>query len=74
MGWIRRPESEWSCKMKLYLLENVQKGLRVKGAKVLAADMLTEEDILGIRRKFIILGSRGIAKSKKPITHHTCPL
>jgi hypothetical protein len=58
----------------LYLLENVQKGLGVKGAKVLAADMLTEEDILGIRRKFIILGSRGKAKSQKPITQHTGPL
>ncbi len=33
--------------------------LKIKGAKMLVADALTEEDILGIRRKLIVLGSRG---------------
>jgi hypothetical protein len=40
------------------LLEEAQKGLKVKGIKMLAADMLTE-DILGIMRQLILLGSKG---------------
>jgi hypothetical protein len=35
------------------------KGLMVKGAKMLAADSLMEEDFLGVKRKLTTLGSRG---------------
>jgi hypothetical protein len=35
-----------------------RKGLKSKGGKMLAADVLTEEDILGIKQKLIIPGSR----------------
>jgi hypothetical protein len=27
MGWIRRPESEWSCKMKFVTTEEMQKDM-----------------------------------------------
>jgi hypothetical protein len=43
---------------ELYLLELVQKGMKVAGAKMLAADVLTEEDILVKRCKLITIGSR----------------
>jgi hypothetical protein len=32
-----------------------QKGMKVAGAKMLAADILTEEDLLGRRRKLITI-------------------
>ncbi len=44
---------------ELYLLENAQKGLKVQGAMMLAADVLTKEYILGVKRKLVTLGSRG---------------
>jgi hypothetical protein len=44
---------------ELNLLEKAQKGLKVKGAKMLAADVLTKEYILGVKRKLVTLGSRG---------------
>ncbi len=37
----------------MYLLELAQKGMKVAGAKMLAADVLIEEDILGKRCKLI---------------------
>jgi hypothetical protein len=45
---------------EFYLLEEAQKGLKVKGTKMLTADMLTE-DILGIMRQLILLGSKGFS-------------
>jgi hypothetical protein len=38
-----------SSEALLSVLEKPQKGLKVKGAKMLAADVPTEEDILGIK-------------------------
>jgi hypothetical protein len=43
----------------LYLLEEAQKGLKVKGARMLAAAVLTEEDVLGIKQKLMVLDSIG---------------
>jgi hypothetical protein len=39
--------------------ERPKNGFKVRGAKMLAADVLTEEDIMGIKWKLIRLGSRG---------------
>ncbi len=43
----------------LYLLEWAQKGMKIYGARMLATDVVTEEDINGSRRKLIVVGSRG---------------
>jgi hypothetical protein len=43
----------------LHLLEEAQKGLKVKGARMLAADVLTEEDVIGIKQKLMVLDSIG---------------
>ncbi len=42
----------------MYLLELAQKGMGISGAKMLAMDVLTEEDVLGQKRKLITVGSR----------------
>ncbi len=43
---------------ELYLLELAQKGMGISGAKMLATNVVTEEDMLGQRRKLITVGSR----------------
>jgi hypothetical protein len=43
---------------EMYLLALAQKGMKVVGEKMLAVDVLTEEDVLGRRRKLITVGSR----------------
>jgi hypothetical protein len=50
---------------EVYLLENHKKGLRVKRVKILAIDVLSEEDVLGIKFNLIILGSRGSSQIPK---------
>jgi hypothetical protein len=45
---------------ELYLLEMAQKGMKVAKVKMLAADVQTEEDMLGKRRKLISVGSRAV--------------
>jgi hypothetical protein len=42
---------------ELYLLETAQKGLTVKGAMMIATNVLTEEYILGKKHKLITLDS-----------------
>jgi hypothetical protein len=42
----------------MYLLEMAQKGMKVAGAKMLSADVLIEEDLLGMKQKLITVGSR----------------
>ncbi len=44
---------------ELYLLELVQKGMKISGERLLATDVVTEEDVIGKRRKLIMIGSRG---------------
>ncbi len=44
---------------ELFLLEQAQKGMKIPGAKHLATDMVTEEDINGVKRKLVVIGSRG---------------
>jgi hypothetical protein len=45
---------------ELYLLEMAQKGMKVAEVKMLVADVQTEEDMLGKRRKLISVGSRAV--------------
>jgi hypothetical protein len=44
---------------ELYLLESAQKGMKTSEARMLATDMVIEDDIIEIRRKLIMIGSRG---------------
>jgi hypothetical protein len=44
---------------ELFLLEQAQKGMTIPGAKQLIVDTVTEEDINGVKRKLIVIGSRG---------------
>ncbi len=56
---IGYPSLECLRSAELYLLEQAQKGMRISGAKMLAMDVVTEEDINGVKRKLIVIGSRG---------------
>jgi hypothetical protein len=38
---------------EMYLLEVAQKGMKVAGVKMLAVDVLTEDDVLGRKRQLI---------------------
>jgi hypothetical protein len=61
--------------VELNLLEKGQKGLKVKWAKITMADMFTQEDILEVKQKLTVLGSRGSSKSSRIYrTPHLCPL
>jgi hypothetical protein len=51
------PSAECQRAGELYLLELAQKGMGISGAKMLATDVLTEEDVLGQKRKLITVGS-----------------
>jgi hypothetical protein len=44
---------------ELYLLERAQKGMKVSGTRMLAMDVVTEEDVNRRRRKLIVVSSRG---------------
>ncbi len=57
--WDGFPSSKCTRAAELYLLKEVQKGLKVKGAQMLSTDVRTEEDVLGTKWKLIVLGSRG---------------
>ncbi len=52
------PSRECCHAGKMYLLELAQKGMKVKGAMMLATCMLTEKDILGKKHKLITVSSR----------------
>jgi hypothetical protein len=56
---IGYPSAECLRSAELYLLERAQKGMKISGAKMLAMDVVTEEDINGVKRKLIVFGSRG---------------
>ncbi len=44
---------------ELFLLEKAQKGLKTSRIKSLNVDTAIEEDVLGVRRKLVVIGSRG---------------
>jgi hypothetical protein len=56
---IGYPSAECLRSAELYLLERAQKGMKISGAKMLATDVVTEEDVNGDKRKLIVIGSRG---------------
>jgi hypothetical protein len=53
------PSVEWLRSAELFLLERAQKGMKIPGAKMMATDTITEEDINRVKRKLIVIGSRG---------------
>ncbi len=56
---IRCPLLECLRLAELYLLEQAQKGMKISGAKMLAMDVVSEENVNGVKRKLIVIGSRG---------------
>jgi hypothetical protein len=57
---VRYPLAECRRAGELYLLELAQKGMGISGAKMLATNIVTEEDMLGQKRKLIMIGSRAL--------------
>jgi hypothetical protein len=55
---IRYPSAECRWAGELYLLELAQKGMGISWAKMLASNVVTEENVLGQRRKLITAGLR----------------
>jgi hypothetical protein len=55
---IGYPSLECLRSAELYLLEQAQRGMKISEAKMLAMDVVTEEDINGVKRKLIVIGSR----------------
>jgi hypothetical protein len=58
----------------MYLLELAQKRMKVAGAKMLAAEVLTEEDLLGRRQKLITVSSRATDQIPQVCGARTLPL
>jgi hypothetical protein len=56
---IGYPSIEYLRSAELNLLERAQKGMRISGVKMLAMDVVMEEDVNGVKRKLIVIGSRG---------------
>ncbi len=52
---IGYPSAECLRSAELYLLEQAQKGMKISGAKMLPMDVVTEEDINGVKRKLIVI-------------------
>ncbi len=44
---------------ELFLLEKAQKDLKTSRMRSLNVDAATEEDVIGVRRKLVVIGSRG---------------
>jgi hypothetical protein len=44
---------------ELFLLERAQRGMKTSMTKTLKVDTVTEEDIIGVKRKLIVIGTRG---------------
>jgi hypothetical protein len=44
---------------ELFLLEEAQKGLKTSRMKSLNVDTATEEDVIGVKRKLVVIGSQG---------------
>ncbi len=71
---IGYPSAECLRSAELYLLEQAQKGMKISGAKMLAMDVVTEEDINGVLRKLIVIGSRGRNQIKDVYGHAELPV
>jgi hypothetical protein len=56
---FRYPSIQCLRAAELFLLEKAQKGLRTSRMKSLNVDSVTEEDVNGIKRKLVVIGSRG---------------
>jgi hypothetical protein len=56
---IGYPSVECLRSAELFLLEQAQKGMKIPGAKQLTTDTITEEDVNGVKRNLIVIGSRG---------------
>jgi hypothetical protein len=56
---IGYPSAECLRSVELFLLEQAQKGMKIPGAKQLVTDTITEEDTNGVKRKLVVIGSRG---------------
>jgi hypothetical protein len=56
---IGYPSAECLRSAELFLLEQAQKGMKIPGAKMLTVDTVTEEDINGVKRKLIVIRTRG---------------
>jgi hypothetical protein len=56
---IGYPSAECLRSAELFLLKQAKKGMKIPGAKMLTVDTVTEEDMSGIKRKLIVIGSRG---------------
>jgi hypothetical protein len=67
------PSGECTRAAKFYLLEKAQKGLKVKGTKMFAADVLTVEEVLGVC-ELIILVSRVSSQIPKIYSKPHLPL
>jgi hypothetical protein len=44
---------------ELFLLEKAQKGLKTSKMRSLNVDTATEEDVIGVKRKLVVISSRG---------------
>jgi hypothetical protein len=56
---IGYPSAECLRSAELFLLEQAQKGMKIPRAKMLTVDTVTEEDINGVKRKLIVIRTRG---------------
>jgi hypothetical protein len=56
---IGYPSAKCLRSAELFLLERAQKGMKILGAKMLAVDTVVKEDMNGIKRKLIVIESRG---------------
>ncbi len=70
---IGYPSAECLKSAELFLLEQAQKGMKIPGAKQLIVDTVTEEDVNGVKRKLIVIGSWGRNQIKVCMGPLTCP-
>jgi hypothetical protein len=56
---IGYPSAQCLRSAELFLLEQAQKGMKFPRARTLTVDTTVEEDVNGIRRKLIVIGTRG---------------
>ncbi len=57
---------------ELFLLEKAQKGLKTSRMKSLNVDTAIEEDVIGVRRKLVVIGSRGRNQIQGCMDRPTC--
>ncbi len=57
---------------ELFLLKKAQKGLKTSRIRSLNVDTATEEDVIGVKRKLVVVGSRGRIQIQGVYGHPTC--